>query len=107
MLTQEAFNALLKTLEEPPAHVIFIFATTEQHKVLPTILSRCQRFDFKRIPEDIIVSRLSYALDTIGAKYDEKALKLIAANSDGALRDAFTLTDKALTLAQLSLIHIL
>ena len=100
MLTQEAFNALLKTLEEPPAHVIFIFATTEQYKVLPTILSRCQRFDFKRIPEDIIVSRLSYALDTIGAKYDEKALKLIAANSDGALRDAFTLTDKALTLAQ-------
>lgn len=96
MLTVEAFNALLKTLEEPPKHIIFIFATTEQQKVLPTILSRCQRFDFRRIPEEVIVGRLKYVLDEIGAAYDEEALKLIAANSDGALRDALTLTDKAL-----------
>ncbi len=105
MLTAEAFNALLKTLEEPPEHVIFIFATTEQQKVLPTILSRCQRFDFRRIPDDIIISRLQYVLGEIGADWDEAALELIAANSDGALRDALTLTDKALSVTQGRLTH--
>jgi DNA polymerase-3 subunit gamma/tau len=100
MLTAEAFNALLKTLEEPPAHIIFIFATTEQQKVLPTILSRCQRFDFRRIPDDVIVQRLQYVLGESGAQWDEAALKFIAANSDGALRDALTLTDKALAVTQ-------
>ena len=62
MLTPEAFNALLKTLEEPPEHIIFIFATTEVHRILPTILSRCQRFDFRRVPDEAIVSRLEYVL---------------------------------------------
>ncbi len=100
MLTSEAFNALLKTLEEPPEHIIFIFATTEPHKVLPTILSRCQRFDFARLSQDIIVETIRSVLVKIDASAEEDALYLIAANSDGALRDALSYTDKALTTAE-------
>lgn len=100
MLTSEAFNALLKTLEEPPEHIIFIFATTEPHKVLPTILSRCQRFDFARLSQDIIVETIRSILTKIDMSADEEALYLIAANSDGALRDALSYTDKALTTAE-------
>ena len=96
MLTPEAFNALLKTLEEPPEHIIFIFATTEVHRILPTILSRCQRFDFRRVPDEAIVSRLEYVLGEVGASYDTEALKIIASEADGGLRDALSLTDKVL-----------
>ncbi|MBO4360499.1 MAG: DNA polymerase III subunit gamma/tau [Eubacteriaceae bacterium] len=96
MLTPEAFNALLKTLEEPPEHIIFIFATTEVHRILPTILSRCQRFDFRRVSDEAIVSRLQYVLGEVGASYEEDALRLIASEADGGLRDALSLTDKVL-----------
>ena len=97
MLTPEAFNALLKTLEEPPEHIIFIFATTEVHRILPTILSRCQRFDFRRVPDVAIVERLKYVLGEVGASFEEEALKIIAAEADGGLRDALSLTDKVLS----------
>ncbi len=100
MLTTEAFNALLKTLEEPPEHIIFIFATTEPQKILPTILSRCQRFDFARLSQQIIVATLQYALNELGISPDEDALYLIAANSDGAMRDAFSFADKAINIAK-------
>ncbi len=99
MLTQEAFNALLKTLEEPPEHIIFIFATTEPHKIIPTILSRCQRFDFARLSQDTIVETVRSILVKIDFSADEDALYLIAANSDGALRDALSFTDKAINTA--------
>lgn len=95
MLSKQAFNALLKTLEEPPAHAIFIFATTEPHKVLPTILSRVQRFDFKRISIDEIISRLHVICDKEGIKIDEESLHTIARKADGALRDALGLMDQA------------
>jgi len=88
MLTSESFNTLLKTLEEPPEHVIFVLATTEPHKVLPTILSRCQRFDFRRISEPDIQSRLRAVANTEGIDIDEGALALIAHHAQGALRDA-------------------
>ncbi|MCR4688003.1 MAG: DNA polymerase III subunit gamma/tau [Saccharofermentans sp.] len=93
MLSTSAFNALLKTLEEPPKHVIFLFATTEVHKIPATILSRCQRYDFKRIPEELISSRLRYVADKEGIDITGDAIKLITAQSDGALRDALTLLD--------------
>ncbi|MEX1012043.1 MAG: DNA polymerase III subunit gamma/tau [Balneolaceae bacterium] len=96
MLTKEAFNALLKTLEEPPPHAIFIFATTEPHKVLPTILSRVQRFDFKRISVSEIVSRLSEIAEKEDVKIDEESLHVIAKRADGALRDALGLMDQAI-----------
>ena len=95
MLSTGAYNALLKTLEEPPKHVVFLFATTEPHKILPTILSRCQRYNFKRIPDDLIVKRLRYICDKEDIKADDDALKQIAALSDGALRDAISLLDQA------------
>ena len=95
MLSTGAYNALLKTLEEPPKHVVFLFATTEQHKILPTILSRCQRYSFKRIPDDLIVKRLKYICDTENIKAEDDALNQIAALSDGALRDAISLLDQA------------
>lgn len=88
MLTTEAFNALLKTLEEPPAHVKFIFATTEPHKVLPTILSRCQRFDFRRIATSSIVSKLKKLSHSEKINFEEEALYAIARSADGSLRDA-------------------
>jgi DNA polymerase-3 subunit gamma/tau len=94
MLTQQAFNALLKTLEEPPAHVIFIFATTEPHKVLPTILSRCQRFDLRRIPALIIAKHLEYIAGKEGIRLDQNAAAAIAAAAEGGLRDAESMLDQ-------------
>lgn len=96
MLSKSAFNALLKTLEEPPAHAIFIFATTEPHKVLPTILSRVQRFDFKRITVDEIVKRLKTICRNEEITIDEESLHVIAKKADGALRDALGLMDQAI-----------
>ncbi|MES3628630.1 MAG: DNA polymerase III subunit gamma/tau [Longimonas sp.] len=98
MLSNAAFNALLKTLEEPPPHVLFIFATTEPHKVLPTILSRCQRFDFRRIPVPRIVTRLQHICENEGITADEESLMLIARKGDGALRDALSAFDQAVSL---------
>jgi DNA polymerase-3 subunit gamma/tau len=94
MLTNEAFNALLKTLEEPPPHVIFVLATTEPHKIPATVLSRCQRFDFRRIPLDDILSRLSYIATEEGLMVEPPALELIARQSTGSLRDAVSLLDQ-------------
>jgi DNA polymerase-3 subunit gamma/tau len=96
MLSKQAFNALLKTLEEPPDHAIFIFATTEPHKVLPTILSRVQRFDFKRIKVDEIVPRLKKISAEEGIQIDDESLHVIAKKADGALRDALGLMDQAI-----------
>lgn len=96
MLSKQAFNALLKTLEEPPPHAIFIFATTEPHKVLPTILSRVQRFDFKRISVDEIVSRLRSISKKESILIDDESLHTIAKKADGALRDALGLMDQAI-----------
>jgi DNA polymerase-3 subunit gamma/tau len=98
MLSKQAFNALLKTLEEPPAHALFIFATTEPHKVLPTILSRCQRFDFRRIPVPEIVERLRDVCEAEGVEADEESLMLLARKGNGALRDALSAFDQALSL---------
>ena len=98
MLSKQAFNALLKTLEEPPAHALFIFATTEPHKVLPTILSRCQRFDFRRIPVPEIVNRLRKVCEAEGVEADEESLMLLARKGNGALRDALSAFDQALSL---------
>jgi DNA polymerase III subunit gamma/tau len=94
MLSNAAFNALLKTLEEPPAHVKFIFATTEAHKVLQTILSRCQRYDFKRIPLRELMQRLRLLAEREGLTVDEAGLALIAREADGSLRDAESLIDQ-------------
>jgi len=94
MLTTEAFNALLKTLEEPPAHVKFIFATTEPHKVLPTILSRCQRFDFRRIQIKDITAKLHEVCKAEDLKIDEEAFLYIAKASDGSMRDAESILDQ-------------
>lgn len=98
MLSKSAFNALLKTLEEPPPYALFIFATTEPHKVIPTILSRTQRFDFRRIAVPEIVSRLEGICEQEGMKADEEALLLLARKADGALRDALSLFDQAVSL---------
>lgn len=94
MLTSQAFNAFLKTLEEPPEYVIFILATTEKHKVLPTILSRCQIYDFKRITIDDMVDHLAYVAEHEGIKADRKALGVIARKADGAMRDALSIFDQ-------------
>ncbi len=96
MLSVPAFNALLKTLEEPPPHVIFILATTEVHKLLPTILSRCQRFDFRRIAPEDIAGRLEDVAQRENAQLDHDAALLIARIADGALRDALSLLDQCL-----------
>ncbi len=93
MLSQSAFNALLKTLEEPPAHVVFILATTEVHKLPATILSRCQRFDFRRIDPEKIVARLKYIAEKEGFTVSDDAAKLIAATADGGMRDAVSTLD--------------
>ena len=98
MLSNAAFNALLKTLEEPPPHVLFIFATTEPHKVLPTILSRCQRFDFRRIPANEIVRHLHEICKQEAITADDDSLHLIAHKGDGALRDALSVFDQAVAL---------
>ncbi|HQQ67799.1 MAG TPA: DNA polymerase III subunit gamma/tau [Candidatus Cloacimonadota bacterium] len=97
MLSKSAFNALLKTLEEPPENVIFIFATTEPHKVLPTIISRCQRYDFKRIPVDAIVQRLKDLAIQEGIRVDDESLYLIARKADGGMRDALSLMDQTIS----------
>jgi len=97
MLSKNAFNALLKTLEEPPDNVIFIFATTEPQKVLPTIISRCQRYDFKRIPIASIVQRLQEISILEGIKIDSESLYLIARKADGGMRDALSLMDQAIS----------
>ena len=98
MLTKEAFNALLKTLEEPPSHVLFIFATTELHKLPATILSRCQRFDFRRIATDEIAANLRTIAAAEGLVMDDDALLLLARRGDGSLRDAQSIFDQAIAL---------
>lgn len=100
MLTTEAFNALLKTLEEPPPHVIFIFATTESHKVPATILSRCQKFDFKRLTMQEISAHLSRVVAAEGLEADPEALRLIGRETDGGLRDAIGLLEQSLAYAE-------
>ena len=96
MLSNAAFNALLKTLEEPPSHVKFIFATTESHKILPTILSRCQRYDFKRIPLRELIQRLREIIQNEGLEADEVGLAMLAREADGGLRDAQSLLDQVI-----------
>ena len=99
MLTSEAFNALLKTLEEPPEHVIFILATTEVHKLPQTILSRCQRFDFHRIPPAAIAKRIEYVASEENVTISEQAAYMLAAVADGALRDALSLLDRCIAIS--------
>ncbi len=99
MLSTAAFNALLKTLEEPPAHVKFVFATTEVHKVPATILSRCQRFDFRRIPLDEVAGRLRTITEADGIKADARALRLVARQGEGSMRDAQSLLDQVIAYA--------
>ena len=94
MLSQAAFNAFLKTLEEPPAHAIFILATTEKYKIIPTILSRCQIFDFKRIQVEDIVQHLAFVAKNEKVNSEHDALHIIAQKADGALRDALSIFDQ-------------
>lgn len=97
MLSTGAFNALLKTLEEPPVNVVFILATTEPHKIPATIISRTQKFDFKRIKPQDILERMEYILDQKKVEYDDKALKLIAKAAEGGMRDALSILDQAMS----------
>jgi DNA polymerase-3 subunit gamma/tau len=99
MLSISAFNALLKILEEPPAHAIFIFATTEPHKIPETILSRCQRFDFRRIPQELIQKRLKEILSQEGIRLSEQGLSLIGREAEGSMRDAQSLLDQVIAYA--------
>ena len=94
MLSQAAFNAFLKTLEEPPAHAIFILATTEKHKILPTILSRCQIYDFNRMEVGDTVRHLQHVAEQEGIQYEEAALNVIARKADGGMRDALSIFDQ-------------
>jgi DNA polymerase III subunit gamma/tau len=103
MLSQSAFNAFLKTLEEPPKHAKFILATTEKHKIIPTILSRCQIFDFKRVGTDDIVKNLQYVAEMEDISADLDALQLIAEKSDGALRDSLSLFDRLVSFSEKTL----
>ena len=100
MLSQAAFNAFLKTLEEPPAHVIFILATTEKHKILPTILSRCQIYDFERMTVENTVAHLKTVAQKEGITYEEEALNVIAEKADGGMRDALSIFDQAASFCQ-------
>ncbi|MEC1525854.1 DNA polymerase III subunit gamma/tau [Neobacillus niacini] len=100
MLSISAFNALLKTLEEPPKHVIFILATTEPHKIPLTIISRCQRFDFRRITAQSIVNRMKLIVEETSVKCEEDALKMIARAAEGGMRDALSLLDQAISFSQ-------
>lgn len=100
MMSTGAFNALLKTIEEPPEHVIFILATTEPHKVLPTIISRCQRFDFTKVSKEEIVERIKFILDKENINCDEEVIETIAQLSDGGLRDALSILDQCIAYAQ-------
>lgn len=97
MLSSAAFNAFLKTLEEPPAHAVFILATTEKHKILPTILSRCQIYDFNRIRVEDAVEYLRYIASQEGVAADDESLNLIAQKADGGMRDALSMFDKAVS----------
>src|SRR5699024_1372106 len=97
MLSQQAFNAFLKTLEEPPSHAIFILATTEKHKILPTILSRCQVFDFKRMPTAETVKHLQEISEKENVRAESDALHLIAQKSEGCMRDALSILDKIIS----------
>lgn len=99
MLSTSAFNAFLKTLEEPPSYAIFILATTEKHKIIPTILSRCQIFDFNRIQVEDIASHLAYVARSEGVEAEEEALHIIAQKADGALRDALSIFDQIVSFA--------
>ena len=94
MLTSQAFNAFLKTLEEPPPHAVFILATTEKHKIIPTILSRCQIYDFKRVEVEDIAAHLRYISEQEAINAEDEALHLIAQKADGALRDSLSLFDR-------------
>jgi len=100
MLSQGAFNALLKTLEEPPAHVIFILATTEPHKVLPTIISRCQRYDFTRVSQKDIQGRIEEVLTKENVKFDHEATRLISQLSDGGVRDALSILEQVIAYSE-------
>ena len=97
MLSQSAFNAFLKTLEEPPSHAVFILATTEKHKIIPTILSRCQIFDFNRIKVDDAVGYLEQIANNEGVDYEKEALHIIAQKADGAMRDALSIFDQVIS----------
>jgi DNA polymerase-3 subunit gamma/tau len=105
MFSKTAFNALLKTLEEPPDHALFIFATTEPNKVLPTVRSRCQRFDFRRIPVPEVVGHLRTICETEGIEADEESLMLLARKGNGALRDALSAFDQAISLCGTTLTY--
>ena len=100
MLSTAAFNAFLKTLEEPPAHVIFILATTEKHKILPTILSRCQIYDFERMTVKNTIDHLKHVAEKEGIQYEEEALAVIAEKADGGMRDALSIFDQAASFCQ-------
>lgn len=100
MLSQQAFNAFLKTLEEPPSYVVFILATTEKHKILPTILSRCQIYDFERMNVPSTVNHLKMVAEKEGISYEEEALTLIAEKADGGMRDALSIFDQAASFCQ-------
>ena len=100
MLSTAAFNAFLKTLEEPPAHVIFVLATTEKHKILPTILSRCQIYDFERMTVQNTISHLKEVAEKEGIQYEEEALAVIAEKADGGMRDALSIFDQAASFCQ-------
>ena len=108
MLTTEAFNALLKTLEEPPGYAIFVLATTDVHKMLPTVLSRCQRFDFKRITTRQIVEHLNFVAGQEHVKIERPAAELIARAAAGGMRDALSLLDQAIAYAgdEISLVQV-
>ncbi|MBM4340096.1 MAG: DNA polymerase III subunit gamma/tau [Deltaproteobacteria bacterium] len=97
MLTREAFNALLKTLEEPPSHIIFVFATTEPHKIPATILSRCQRYDFKRVPLKEVIESLKRIVEKEGIQISPRGLRVIARESEGSMRDAQSLLDQVIS----------
>lgn len=105
MLSTAAFNALLKTLEEPPPHVVFIFATTELHKVLPTILSRCQRFDFKKISAPVMTQKLREICEIEKVTIDDVSLKTIVTESEGCMRDSESLLDQAIALCGTTITH--
>ena len=105
MLSKSAFNALLKTLEEPPAHAIFIFATTEPHKLLPTVISRCQRYDFRRIATDDIVEQLRHICSAEGIDAEDAALFAIARRGDGSMRDAESIFDQVVAFSGTSLTY--
>ena len=100
MLSTSAFNAFLKTLEEPPAHVIFILATTEKHKILPTIISRCQIYDFERMTVPNIINHLKMVAEQEQITYEEDALNVIAEKADGGMRDALSIFDQAASFCQ-------